>query len=270
MSVICAKGAQQGIDFIWIAQIKSWMTGERRHASQGSRQTAAGLYGQPFIDHQRFVLPAFEESSKRGFSFCAGGIGQHRKRGKLVSHVIGAIELLVGKSTRFSRIQLVQITEAQIAQAATCRIGYNKSPVQITGGAWQSFQTLALTAVDQTFDVFTLNRIDTGSAHNTLITAGIQLLGNAIHSRRVVIRHTKSGVFAESVAIVATDANYTSDQANANYAATFSFAVTNPSAGTIKLRITARVTGALEAAGASYKLATNLQYSTDDDLVNIT
>lgn len=207
-----------------------------------------------------------------------GGIQYSRVIGNTSQQKTGGLVVLLRGNCQYSNIE-GNLTTSSLkvvdpvslgAPMPTCRIGWNKSPVQTTGGQWSTSQTLALTSVDQTFDVFTYNRIDTASAHDTVITADVQLRGNAVHSRRLVIRFTKTGIFAENTAIIATDANFTADQTNANYAVTFSFAVTNPTAGTMKLQITARVTGALETGpGASYRMDTALTYATGVDLINL-
>ena len=68
------------------------------------------------------MLPALVEGLERSFAFAAGRVGQHRERGELVAHVVGTVELLHGDGPLLVRIELVQIGQAQVAQAPARRL----------------------------------------------------------------------------------------------------------------------------------------------------
>ena len=82
--------------------------------------TAARLHGQPFIDHQRFVLPSFKEGCQGLLAFTSGRIHQGTQRCKLVGHVVSPIELHHRQIAVGGVIEFVQIGETQIAQTPSC------------------------------------------------------------------------------------------------------------------------------------------------------
>ena len=71
MAVVGAEGTDQRINLVRILQIEGRMSGQALDPRQRSGQTAAGLNRQPFIDDQRFVLPALVERGERGIAFFA-------------------------------------------------------------------------------------------------------------------------------------------------------------------------------------------------------
>ena len=86
-------------------------------AGERPRQAAARLHGQPFVDDERLTLPARVEVSQRPIALLARGVGEHRERGELIGHIVRRVKLLARQRPVFGRIELVQVAEAEIAQA---------------------------------------------------------------------------------------------------------------------------------------------------------
>jgi hypothetical protein len=103
---------------------------------QRIRQAAAGLHGEPFIDDQRFVLPAFVEIGEGGFCVRSLGVlGQCGKGGKLVGHVVGCCGTAAMASWRTGvAVEFKQVAQAEVAQGTAAGVCAEFGVVGALGG----------------------------------------------------------------------------------------------------------------------------------------
>lgn len=212
----------------------------------------------PTTNNQRYAQTITDNRFRNAFRYCingggaagsVGGFGYSTVTGNKAQQQVGGALIALGYSGQYSLIEGntqsagVRVLSADNAPA-TAIIGLNQSSVQTTGKAMDRRTSYTITAVDQTFELAQIDYLSLYE-HSTLVMADVTIRGSANYTRRWVFRISYTSVFSGTASSVTTDANYTFDQSNANYALTFSPAVVVNSNQSFSLNLTIRSTGAI-------------------------
>ena len=118
-----AEAADQRVHLVGIAQVEGRMAAQALYLGQGLRQARGGLHRQPFVHHQRLMLPLCIERLQCLQPLGTVAIGQAAQGRHAIGHVVGLLELLHrqgdGVVTAGCAVQFHQIAQGQIAQRAS-------------------------------------------------------------------------------------------------------------------------------------------------------
>ncbi len=93
------------------------MGGEAQHPAEGALRRIAGLEGEPFVDHQGLVLPAFVEGGQGLVERLAAQQHQGVEAAHGVGHVGGGLEVALGALAIFRMGSAARSSSAALRRA---------------------------------------------------------------------------------------------------------------------------------------------------------
>lgn len=248
---------------------------------QAPTATNADGIRYPTTNNQRYAQTITDNRFRNAFRYCingggatgnVGGFGYSTVTGNKAQQQTGGALIDLGYSGQYSLIEgNIQSAGVRVLSAdnapATAVIGMNQSSVQLTGKEFDRRQSYTITAVDQTFELAQIDYISLYE-QSTLVIADVTIRGTANYTRRYVFRVSYTSVFGGTASSVTTDANYTFDQSNANYALTFSPAVVVNSTTSFSLNLTIRSTGAILISAAEVETKITLVTPKENVLIS--